>query len=68
MAILATALAGYASGLETRLRLPVYVVAAVISVMIFLIQDLDRPGAGFIESSQQPMVDLAASFTAYVRP
>jgi hypothetical protein len=66
MAILASALAGYSSGLETRLRPPVYIVGVVISIMIILIQDLDRPGAGFIESSQQPMVDLAASLATYV--
>jgi hypothetical protein len=68
MAILASALAGYANGLETRLRLPVYVVGLLVSIMILLIQDLDRPGAGFIESSQQPMIDLATSIAAYVDP
>ena len=68
MAILASALAGYANGLETRLRLPIYIVGMLISAMIFLIQDLDRPGAGFIESSQQPMTDLANSIAAYVGP
>ena len=68
MAILASALAGYASGLETRLRLPVYVVGLLVSIMILLIQDLDRPGAGFIEFSQQPMIDLATSMAAYIDP
>jgi hypothetical protein len=66
MAVLASTLTGYASGLETRLRLPVYVAGVVISAMIFLIQDLDRPGVGFIESSQEPMFDLAASLSAYI--
>ena len=68
MAILASALAGYASGLLTRLRLPVYVAGTLITAMIFLIQDLDRPGAGFIESSQQAMTDLANSMAAYIEP
>jgi hypothetical protein len=30
-----------------------------------LILDLDRPGAGFIEVSQQPMIDAAASIAAF---
>ncbi len=30
-------------------------------VVILLILDLDRPGAGFIEVSQQPMIDTASS-------
>ena len=68
MAVLASALAGYASGLLTRLRLPVYVAGTLITAMIFLIQDLDRPGAGFIESSQQAMTDLANSMAAYIEP
>jgi hypothetical protein len=31
---------------------------------ILLIQDRDRPGAGFIRVSQQPMLDTAASVAA----
>ena len=74
MAILASALAGYASGLETRLRQHPNdygdsegygTLSGKISIMILLIQDLDQPGAGFIESSQQPMIDLATSIAAY---
>jgi hypothetical protein len=30
-----------------------------------LILDLDRPSAGFIEISQQPMIDTAASIAAF---
>ena len=53
---------GYASGLEARCsRLPVYIMAALLSGVILLIQDLDRPTAGFIWTSQQPMIDTAAS-------
>jgi len=33
--------------------------------VIFLILDLDRPGSGFIEVSQQPMIDTAASIDAF---
>jgi hypothetical protein len=34
--------------------------------VILLIQDIDRPGAGFISVSQQPMIDTAASLAGYV--
>jgi hypothetical protein len=32
----------------------------VVCAVILLIQDLDRPRAGFITASQQPMIDLAS--------
>jgi hypothetical protein len=61
----AVAFTGYASGLETRrTRLPVYLMGILVSSVILLIQDLDRPGAGFIKVSQQPMIDAAASIAA----
>ena len=50
-----------------RSRLPVYVTGILVSAMILLIQDLDRPGAGFIKVSQQPMVDTAAAIAGYVK-
>jgi hypothetical protein len=37
----------------------------LVSAVILLIQDLDRPGTGFIEVSQQPMIDTAASIATY---
>ena len=44
VAAIAAGFTGYASGLEARCsRLPVYVMGALISGMILLIQDLDRP-------------------------
>ena len=33
-------------------------VAIAFSAVIMVITDLDRPGEGFINVSQQPMVDL----------
>jgi hypothetical protein len=66
VAIVACALAGYGNGLETkRVRLPVYTAAFLIAAVILLIQDLDRPATGFIKTSQQPMIDTAASIAAY---
>ena len=38
----------------------------LIFAVIMLILDLDRPGAGFIELSQQPMIDAAASIAAFL--
>ncbi len=67
VAALANAFAGYASGLEERRsRLPVYITGLLISAVIALILDLDRPGAGFIDVSQQPMIDTAAGIAAFL--
>jgi hypothetical protein len=67
VAIVAFILAGYANGLleKQRVRLPVYVMGLLVSAVILLIQDLDRPTAGFISVSQQPMIDVATSIAAY---
>lgn len=66
IAAVASGFTGYASGLEARRsRLPVYITSILICAVILLIQDLDRPGAGFITTSQQPMVDTAASIAGY---
>ncbi len=62
VATIAGAFAGYASGLdERRTRMPVYLMGLLIAAVILLIMDLDRPGAGFIDVSQQPMIDTAAT-------
>ena len=67
IAIVASAFAGYASGLDARRsRLPVLVTGLLIFAVIMLILDLDRPGAGFIELSQQPMIDAAAGIAAFL--
>jgi hypothetical protein len=66
IAAVAGAFAGYASAVDTqRTRLPVYVMGLLISVVIFLIVDLDRPSAGFITNNQQPIVDLAATIGSF---
>lgn len=67
VATIAGAFAGYASGLdERRTRMPVYLMGFLIAAVILLIMDLDRPGAGFIDVSQQPMIDTAASIRDFV--
>jgi hypothetical protein len=66
VAIFSGAFSGYASGLDVqRARLPIYAMAVLVCAMILLIQDLDRPSAGFIRISQQPMRDTAASISAF---
>jgi hypothetical protein len=67
VATIAGAFAGYASGLdERRSRMPVYLMGLLIAGVILLIVDLDRPGVGFIDVSQQPMIDTAASIRDFV--
>ncbi len=62
VAIVASAFAGYAAGLDgQRSRLSFYTMGVLVCAMILLIQDLDRPNAGFIKVSQQPIIDTAAN-------
>ena len=66
MAIVASAFSGYAKTLDTpRSRIPVYVMGMLVASIILLIQDLDRPRAGFITISQQPMIDTASALAKY---
>jgi len=66
VAIFAGAISGYGSGLEVqRARLPIYAMAVLVAAIILLIQDLDRPSAGFIKVSQQPMLDAAANILGF---
>ena len=65
IAAVACGFAGYASGLDPlRTRLPVYITAFLVCSVIFVVLDLDRPNAGFIIISQQPMIDTLASLSA----
>ncbi|HEY6832142.1 MAG TPA: hypothetical protein VI251_06590 [Pseudolabrys sp.] len=66
LATVAGGFTGFASGLDARrTRLPVYIIGLLVSVVILLILDLDRPSDGFIKVSQQPMIDTAASIAAF---
>ncbi|HET7852812.1 MAG TPA: hypothetical protein VFK91_08710, partial [Methyloceanibacter sp.] len=66
VAMVAGAFSGYAGGVGTRSsRLPAYVMISLICAVILLILDLDRPSAGFIRTSQQPMIDTAAAIANY---
>ena len=58
--------AGYVSGLDPkRNRLPVYIMGFLVSAVILLIFDLDRPSNGFIRNDQQSMIDVAANISAF---
>jgi hypothetical protein len=60
------AFAGFASGIERRSwRLPLYLTAVLVASVISLIEDLDRPDAGFIAVNQQPMIDAARAIATY---
>jgi hypothetical protein len=66
VAALASAFAGYANGLGKRpSRFPAYAMIVIVCAVILMIQDLDRPLSGFITSSQQSMIDTAASIDAF---
>jgi hypothetical protein len=66
LAAIGSGFAGYESGLENRhSRMPNFITVLVLSGVVLLILDLDRPGTGFIEVSQQPMIDTAASIAAF---
>lgn len=68
IAAVASAFAAYASGDNRRgRRLPVYVMAILVAAVILVLLDLDRPDAGFIKVSQQPMIDAAESIAGFAR-
>ena len=53
---------GYQNGLLDHGRSPaVIIVTLMFAVVIFMIADLDRPGAGVVNVDQQPMIDLRNS-------
>lgn len=66
ISIVAIGFAAYASGLERlRWRGPIYVTILLVAAVILLIQDIDRPNAGFVAVSQQPMIDAASTIATY---
>jgi len=66
IAAVACGFVGYAGGRDAkRTRLPVYIMATLVTVVILLILDLDRPNSGFITTNQQAMQDAAAAIAAF---
>src|SRR5262245_28314507 len=59
VALLAMSAVGYHGGVAGTSRSPVMLAVAIaFSAVIMVIADLDRPGHGFINVSQQPMIEL----------
>jgi hypothetical protein len=57
---------GYASAIDPRLtRLPVVIMGLLISLVLYLIIDLDRPNSGFITNNHQAMIDVAESIQGF---
>jgi hypothetical protein len=66
VAVAALWLTGYASAIDRgRWRRPTYVACVLVAGVILLIQDLDRPGVGFIRVSEQPMIDTGQALDGY---
>ena len=66
IAFVAMAFAGFGAKLDSRRsRLPVYLTGLIVCAVMLLIQDLDRPDAELIRTSQKPMIDTAASLAAF---
>lgn len=69
MSIMGIGFAGYGSGVESkRTRVPIYITGLLVATMVLLIQDIDRPGTGFITVSQQPLANAAATIDAFPGP
>lgn len=69
ISVMAIGFAGYGSGVESkRTRVPVLITGILVATMVLLIQDIDRPGSGFITVSQQPLVNAAATIDAFPSP
>jgi hypothetical protein len=61
LTFLSASAVGYHGGVAETSRSPVLVaVAFAFAAVIMVIVDLDRPGEGFIDVSQQPMLDVRA--------
>jgi hypothetical protein len=59
LAILSLSSMGYHGGVAGTVRSPVMIAVAIsFSLVIVLIADVDSPGQGIVNVSQQPMVDL----------
>lgn len=66
IAAVSSGFTGYGAGLaRERSRLPRYLMGILVAGLLILIQDLDRPGTGFIKVSQRPMFDVAKSLEGY---
>ena len=57
---------GYANAIDPRLsRLPGIIMGLLISLVLYVIADLDRPNSGFTQNNQQAMLDVAESIKGF---
>ena len=62
------AMLGYSAGLSgKRVVAPTIMVSFLISLIVFIIIDLDRPKRGFIQVDQSSLVQLAAGFDSHLK-
>jgi hypothetical protein len=67
ISLIAITFIGYTVGLEKQSsRVPVCVLSLVNALVLLLIVDLNKPSAGYLRVSQQPLLDAAASVDGYV--
>ncbi|MDX1561987.1 MAG: hypothetical protein R3305_03635 [Gammaproteobacteria bacterium] len=60
--ILTALLVGYASGVSGhRASFATYILVTLVTFLVLIVIDLDRPRRGIIEVSQQPLIDLQSS-------
>lgn len=60
--VLTACLVGYAAGVSGhRASFPTYILVTLVTFLVFIVIDLDRPRRGLIEVSQQSLVDLQQS-------
>jgi len=68
IAFVAIVFSGYSMGIQSAHSRPrIYVMATLLSGVILLLLDLDRPSVGFIAVSQQPLVDTATVIGGYLK-
>ena len=64
MTILSFAVIGYHGGVTGTIRSPVLLAVAItFSLVIMLIVDVNQPGRGWVQVSQDPLIGLRASLT-----
>jgi fumarate reductase subunit C len=65
VALLSMSAVGYHGGVAGTNRSPAMLAVAIaFSAVIMVIADLDRPGEGFINVSQEPLIDLRDAMAA----
>jgi hypothetical protein len=68
IAVAAIGFSGFAEGIANAGNSrPVRLMALIVALALWLIQDLDRPGSGLLQTDLQPLVDAAATLEQLTR-